>query len=118
MNKIIGVTELQRKFRTVFDQVVKENTPFILTRGSRAEAVILPYEQYVQYLKMDEAGVHQRFDELLAHMAMVNARFSDEEVEKDLEEATRVVRAQRRPRALRETAIRRNYKVKKPRSRR
>lgn len=101
MNKIIGVTELQRKFRTVFDQVVKENTPFILTRGSRAEAVLLPYDQYVQYLKLDEVGVHQRFDELLARMARVNAHFTDEEVERDLEEATRIVRTRRRRREAR-----------------
>ena len=103
MNKIIGVTELQRKFRTVFDQVVKENTPFILTRGSRAEAVILPYEQYIQYLKLDEAGVHQRLDETLARMARVNAHFSDAEIERDLEEATRIVRARRKKRAQHKT---------------
>lgn len=98
MNKIIGVTELQRKFRAVFDEVVKQNTPFILTRGSRAEAVILPYEQYIKYLKLDEEGVRKRLDETLARMARLNAHFSDEEIERDLEEARRIVRAQRRRR--------------------
>ncbi len=99
MNKIIGVTELQRKFRVVFDEVVKQNVPFILTRGSRPEAVILPYEQYIQYLKLDHEGVNKRLDGTLARMAHVNAHFSDKEVERDLEEATRIVRARRRRRA-------------------
>ena len=34
MNKIIGVTELQRNFRAVFDEVVKRRTPYILTRAA------------------------------------------------------------------------------------
>lgn len=101
MNKIIGVTELQRKFRTIFDEVVHQQSPYILTRGSRPEAVILPYDKYIEYLKLDRAEVQHRFDQLLAHMAKVNAHFTDEEVERDLEEATRIVRARRRAREQR-----------------
>ena len=32
MQKIIGVTELQRRFRAIFDEVVRKQTPVILTR--------------------------------------------------------------------------------------
>ena len=96
MNKIIGVTELQRKFRAVLDEVVHKHTAYILTRGSRPEAVLIPYEQYLKFVRADEAGVLKRFDELLARMAVINARYSDEEVEADLIEATRVVRSRKR----------------------
>lgn len=96
MDKIIGVTEFQRKFRRVFDEVVKERTAYILTRGSRPEVVMIPYERYQKFVEVDEAEVLVRFDKLRKRMAEVNARFSDEEVEKDLREAQRVVRSGKR----------------------
>ena len=92
MNKIIGVTELQRNFRAVFDEVVQRKIPYILTRGSRPEVVMIPYEQYLKFVQADEAGVLARFDKLLERIAVVNARYSEEEVEADLAAATRSVR--------------------------
>jgi len=96
MDKIIGVTELQRRFRSVFDEVVDRHVPYILTRGSRPEAVLVPYDQYLKFVRADEAGVLKRFDELLAHMAEVNAKYPEEEVEADLREATKIVRSRKR----------------------
>ncbi|MGH9460779.1 MAG: type II toxin-antitoxin system Phd/YefM family antitoxin [Vicinamibacteria bacterium] len=96
MDKIIGVTELQGKFKTVFDAVVKQGTAYILTRGSRPEVVMIPYERYQELLQMDEAGVLARFDKLRQRVAVVNARYSDEEVETDLLDATSMVRSRKR----------------------
>jgi prevent-host-death family protein len=96
MNKIIGVTELQRRFRSVFDDVVDRHIPYVLTRGSRPEAVLVPYEQYLKFVQADEAGVLKRFDNLFARMATVNAKYSDAEVEADLDLATKQVRARKR----------------------
>ena len=39
--KIVGVTELQRRFCQFFDQGAKKNTPIILARGSQPEAVLV-----------------------------------------------------------------------------
>ena len=39
MNKIIGVTDLQRKFKKAFDEVAEEHVPYILTRGSRPHSL-------------------------------------------------------------------------------
>jgi len=96
MDKIIGVTELQRKFRSVFDEVVRQHIPYILTRGSRPEAVLIPYDQYVRLMRADEAGVLKRFDAVLERMARVNAGYSEDEVEADLREATKIVRSRKR----------------------
>src|ERR1700736_391687 len=96
MNRIIGVTELQKKFRTVFDEVAHKHTAYILTRGSRPEAVLMPYDQYLKFAQADEAGVLKRFDELLAQMSAVNAQYTDEEVQADLIEASRAVRTRKR----------------------
>lgn len=32
MQKVIGVTELQQRFRSVFDEVANDNVPYGLTR--------------------------------------------------------------------------------------
>ncbi len=96
MDRMIGVTELQRKFRAVFDDVVRRHTPYVLTRGSRPEAVILPYDQYLKFVRADESGVLDRLDRALARMADLNAKFSDEEVEDDLIQATKTVRERKR----------------------
>ena len=96
MNRIIGVTELQQKFRTVFDEVVQRHTPYILTRGSRPEAVLIPYEQYLKYVQADEAGVLDRIDRAFSRMADLNTQYTDEEIEADLTQATKTVRARKR----------------------
>lgn len=96
MNRIVGVTELQRNFRSIFDQVVKHHVPYVLTRGSRPEAVLLPYEHYVKLVQADESGVLKRLDDLLARMEVVNARYSESEIEADLNAATKTIRSRKR----------------------
>jgi len=87
MQKIIGVTELQRRFRLVFDEVALRHVPYVLTRGSRPEAVLVPYEEYVQLREFQEKTVLARFDRLLERMAAQDAAFDDEEVAADIQNA-------------------------------
>lgn len=96
MNQIIGVTELQRRFRSVFDDVVKNRTPYILTRGSRPEAVIIPYDDYLRTQKLNEEEVLARFDAAVERMRENNFRYTDEEVEADIKAAIREVRDARK----------------------
>ncbi len=92
MQKIIGVTELQRRFRSIFDEVAKKGIPYVLTRGSRPEAVLIPYETFLRYQELEEKDVLARFDRLLAHMAEQNAARTDEEVAADVDAALAEVR--------------------------
>jgi prevent-host-death family protein len=87
MQKIIGVTELQRKFRPLFDSVVHNRTPLILTRGSRPEAVLIPYEDYLRYQQLQESEVLARFDKVWERLAQVNAEFSEDEIAADIKAA-------------------------------
>jgi hypothetical protein len=57
MQKIMGVTELQRKFRPCFDSVVRKRILLILTWGSRPEAVLISWEGNLHYLQMEEREV-------------------------------------------------------------
>lgn len=96
MDKIIGVTDLQRRFRKTFDEVAEEHVPYVLTRGSRPEAVLIPYDQYLRFVRADEEGILKRFDELLARMSAANSRFSKTEAVRDVEAAIRNVRKRKK----------------------
>jgi prevent-host-death family protein len=98
MDKVFDVATLPRDFRTVFDEVVKQQTSYILTQGSQPAAVVIPYQHYLKYMQTEAAGILARFDQLLERMRAVNAQFSDEEVEADLQVATRTVRSRKRER--------------------
>lgn len=87
MQKVIGVTELQRKFRAIFDEVARENTPYVLIRGSRPEAALIPYETFLRFQTFEEKDVLARFDRFLARMAEKNEAYSEAEVVADIEAA-------------------------------
>ncbi len=89
MQQIIGVTELQRRFRTFFDQVVRKRVPLVLTRGSRPEAVLIPYEDYLRFQQLQESEVLARFDQVWERLAQVNAAYTDEEIAADIQAARR-----------------------------
>jgi len=87
MQKIIGVTELQRHFRAVFEDVAERNIPYVLTRGSRPEAVLVSYEEFLRLQGLREQGIRARFDRLTERLSERNACYSDEEIEADVEAA-------------------------------
>lgn len=84
MQKIIGVTELQRRFRTIFDEVVNRHIPYVLTRGSRPQAVLISYEDYLRFQELQEQEVITRFDQLVARMAQQQADVDEAEVADDV----------------------------------
>jgi prevent-host-death family protein len=92
MQKIIGVTELQRNFRAIFDEVARDNMPYVLTRGSRPEAAIISYSEFTQFLAWREQEVLAEFDRAMQRMAERNANFSDDEIAADVEQAITEVR--------------------------
>jgi prevent-host-death family protein len=87
MQKIIGVTELQRRFRPLFEDVVRKRTPLVLTRGSRPEAVLIPYDDYLRFQQMQEGEVLAHFDQVWNRLAEVNEKFGDAEISADIKAA-------------------------------
>jgi prevent-host-death family protein len=98
MNKIIGVTALVRNFRVVFDEVTNGKTPYVLTRGSRPEAVIIPYEEWMKHFRASDVDLKRQIAKLQADMIRLNARLSDDEIDRDLRTATREIRSRKRVR--------------------
>jgi prevent-host-death family protein len=87
MHKIVGVTELQRRFRAIFDEVVRKQTPVILTRGSRPEAVLISYQDYLRFQEIQESEVLAQFDQVWDRLSEANASYDDEEIAADIEAA-------------------------------
>lgn len=87
MQKIIGVTELQRKFRAFFEDVASKGIPLILTRGSRPEAVLISYEDYLRFQELQESEVLANFDRVWKRLAEANAEYSLDDIAADIEEA-------------------------------
>lgn len=87
MQQIVGVTELQRRFRSFFDEVVSKRTPIVLTRGSRPEAVLIPYEDYLRFQQMQEFEVLARFDQVWDLLEKLNSKYSDDEISADIKAA-------------------------------
>ena len=84
MQRIIGVTELQRRFRPFFEEVVHKRIPLVLTRGSRPEAVLIPYEDYQRFQQMQESEVLARFDRVWARLEEINSGYDEAEITADI----------------------------------
>jgi len=89
MQRIIGVTEFQRRFRPFFEGVVRKRIPLILTRGSRPEAVLISYEDFLRFQQLQESEVLANFDQVWHRLAEVNASYSEDEIAADIEAARR-----------------------------
>ena len=85
--KIIGVTDLQRGFRKVIDEVAEERVPYVLTRGSRPEAVLVPYDEYQRLQKLQEKEVVLELDRLLARNTVRTEGVSEDEMLRDVRAA-------------------------------
>jgi prevent-host-death family protein len=92
VQRIIGVTELQRRFRSVIDDVAKAGVPYILTRGSRATAALVPYEEYQRLQALHEKEIGFDLDRLLVRMRRLNAEKDAGEVQEDILRARKETR--------------------------
>jgi PHD/YefM family antitoxin component YafN of YafNO toxin-antitoxin module len=66
-----------------------KRVPYVLTRGSHPEVVMIPYKDLFLWQELQEKEVLGRFDRLLTRMAEKNAAYGDEEVAADIERARR-----------------------------
>ncbi len=91
MQKVVGVTELQRNFRKIFDDVKETHMPYVLIRGSRPEAALISYADFEQFQALRQQATLARFDQVLARMEIANADFSDAEIAADVAAARREI---------------------------
>ena len=85
MLRIVGVTDLQRRFRAVFDDIAEGRAAYVLTRGSQPEVAMIPYQDFLRFQELQEHHVLDEFDRLIARMRLRNASFTENEVRIDVE---------------------------------
>jgi hypothetical protein len=59
---------------------------------------MIPYDRYLELMRVDEAEVLARFERLQRRMKEANREYSEADVEADLKEATQLVRSRKRKR--------------------
>lgn len=84
MQRIIGVTELQRAFRRVFNEVAEDGVPYVLTRGSRPEAALIPYEDFLRFQEWEEQTALMKFDRLMARLEAQTTAMDEAEIAADV----------------------------------
>lgn len=93
MMRIVGATDFQRGFKKVIDEVAEGKVPYVVTRGSRPEAVLVPYDEYLRLRSLEEKEVVHELDRLLERNADRAAETAEKEVLRDVAEARREVRS-------------------------
>jgi prevent-host-death family protein len=84
VHKTIRVPDLEQSFRTIFEEVKREHTPYVVTEDSRPEAVLVSYDDFLKFQKFQEEKVLSRFDETWARMGRLNTSLTDQEIEEDI----------------------------------
>lgn len=92
MQKIIGVTDLQRRFKAILDEVSEDRVPYVLTRGSRPEAALIPYDEYQRLVALQEKEVLIDFDRLLRRRWEASEDLPEDEVAAEVRSAREEVR--------------------------
>ncbi|GEM_PF-4761348 len=72
MQKTVGLVELQQQFDTIFDEVAYQNIPYILTRDSQPQVVLIPYKTFHHF----QTSQAITFDEAMQRYLMGNYRLA------------------------------------------
>ena len=67
-------------------------SPIILTRGSRPEAALIPYEDYLRLQELKESDVLARFDQVWDRLGKMNESYTEAEIEADIKAARQITR--------------------------
>ncbi|MGV0977144.1 MAG: hypothetical protein ACOYBO_14545 [Azonexus sp.] len=87
MNRIIGVTDLQRRFRTILSEVVGDDVPYVLAHDSRPEAACMPDEEFTQLPAWKAQQDFYEIDRVMGRLVAPNAVCGDDEVAAGVEAA-------------------------------
>lgn len=77
--------------RSVLREVAESHISCVVTERDEPEAVLVPYDEYLRFQRLQREGIWERIERLRARMAEQNAGYSDEEIADDVEEARREI---------------------------
>lgn len=89
---IVSTTELQRNIKKVLERLNSSTEPLIVVRDSQPVAVMLTYTEYKRLSSFEKEVISEKMKKILGNVAKRNKKFSDKEINEDIEEAIRIVR--------------------------
>ena len=90
---IVSTTELQRNMKKVLEKLNSSSEPLVVVRDSTPAAVMLSYSEYKRLSGFEKEMLKEKMLKILDEMAKRNKKFSDKEINADIEEAIRFARS-------------------------
>ena len=84
--QMVSVTEIQRNFKYILDNLVPKN-PTLILRDSVAEAVLLSFEEYKRLANLEKDILKMKVLANLDDLHERNKDISDEEINRDIKYA-------------------------------
>ena len=84
--QMVTVTDIQRNFKHILDNLVPKN-PTVVLRDSVAEAVIISFTEYKRLANLEKELLKNEMFATLDDLAKKNKDISFEELDKDIEYA-------------------------------
>jgi len=88
---MVSVTDVQRNFKNILDNLVPKN-PTLVIRDSTPRAVILSFEEYKRLTQLEREALKKEISMVMDVLSKKNAKFSDEEINRDIEYARKHAR--------------------------
>jgi len=89
--QMVSVTDVQRNFKNILDNLVPKN-PTLVIRDSTPRAVILSFEEYKRLTQLEREALKKEISMVMDVLSKKNAKFSDEEINRDIEYARKHAR--------------------------
>lgn len=84
--QMVSVTDVQRNFKSILDNLVSQN-PTLILRDSAPEAVLLSFEEYKRLANLEKKLLKNEIFTIMQDLAVKNKEISFEELDKDIEYA-------------------------------
>ena len=91
MQRTIPAVELEHNVRDILREVAESHISCVVTEQDRPEAVLVPYDEYLRFQRLQREGIWERIERLQARMAERDSEWADEEIAADVEEARREI---------------------------
>jgi prevent-host-death family protein len=91
MQRTIPATELEHNVRSILREVAESHISCVVTERDEPEAVLVPYDEYLRFQRLQRDGVWERIERLQARMMERDSEWTDDEIAADVEEARREI---------------------------
>jgi prevent-host-death family protein len=91
MQRTIPAAELEHNVRSILREVAESHVSCVVTERDEPEAVLVPYDEYLKFQRLQRDGVWQRIERLQARMTKRDSEWTDAEIAADVEEARREI---------------------------